>query len=32
LAGLGSLPWHEIEQHPCILPLVDEGDVNALRY
>jgi molybdate transport repressor ModE-like protein len=32
LAGLGSVPWHEIEQHPYILPLVDEGDVNALRY
>jgi molybdate transport repressor ModE-like protein len=32
LAGLGSVPWQEIEQHPYILPLVDEGDVNALRY
>jgi len=30
--GLGSVPWHEIERHPYILPLVDEGDVNALRY
>ncbi|OGA99701.1 MAG: hypothetical protein A3E25_10140 [Burkholderiales bacterium RIFCSPHIGHO2_12_FULL_69_20] len=32
LAGLGSAGWPEIARHPYILPLVDEGDTNALRY
>lgn len=32
LAALGSASWAQIERHPYILPMVDEGDDNALRY
>jgi DNA-binding transcriptional LysR family regulator len=32
LADKGSVPWADLARFPYILPMVDEGDSNALRY